>query len=365
MGTLDIDNASKSDQTGTVQEFQIAPETTDGSTGNGETTWQNDKWTTYLGYFNKVPDLKSALILKSVFNVGKGYTTDDPTQVLLDNIIGWGKDSFDDILFNQDLTKNIGGESYAEIIRDEESGRLINLKPLDPSTIRVVTNEQGMIKRYEQLSKSNKEIKKFKPEDLFVLTNNRLADNIHGTSDVVALQDTINADMESFNDMRKGSHRQARPMIMFKLGTDNPTKIAAFVKKMDEATNKGENIYIPDDDNSVKVDIVQISLSQVMLEWRNDLRGRFYRAIQIPQVVASGSGQSTESESKTLYFTFEQVVEHRQRYLEKQLWNQLAIKINLVPPATLAVNLQNDESKDGAGVAEIAQPQDTQVGVGA
>jgi hypothetical protein len=47
---------------------------------------------------------------------------------------------------------------------------------------------------------------------------------------------------------------------MFKLGTDDAVKIAAFVKKMDDATNLGENIFIPDDVNSVSYEVVQVNV---------------------------------------------------------------------------------------------------------
>ena len=46
------------------------------------------------------------------------------------------------------LIKKVNGDSYAEIIRNnEDGGILLNLKPLDPSKITIVYDNKGMICR--------------------------------------------------------------------------------------------------------------------------------------------------------------------------------------------------------------------------
>lgn len=124
---------------------------------------------------------------------------------------------------------------------------------------------------------------------------------------------------------------------------------------MDDAVNNGENIYVPDDENMVSWEVIQVNPSQVIMQWRNDIRNKFYRTIGLPQVVPGAGGMSTESESKVIYLAFEQIVEKEQRELELQIWNQLGIKLNFEPPASLATNLQNDQKKD---VMNAAQPSD-------
>jgi len=163
------------------------------------------------------------------------------------------------------------------------------------------------------------------------------------------------ADAENFNDAKIIMHHQARPMIMFKLGTDDTTTINAFANKMDLALNKGENIYIPDDENSVSYEVVQVNVSPLLLPWRDELKSKFYRAVGLP-VVLFGSAGATESGSKVEYMAHEQIFEHQQRQLEKQLWNQLQIKIDLVPPASMQPDLQADQGKD---VMTGVQPSDT------
>jgi len=57
----------------------------------------------------------------------KGFKADEETTMLLDSIKGFGVDTFNTILENAMRTMLIGGNFYAEIIRDEE-GVLTNLK---------------------------------------------------------------------------------------------------------------------------------------------------------------------------------------------------------------------------------------------
>jgi hypothetical protein len=359
--TLNIGTSTLSDQTNVVTDYSVTAMSTDGIGAGKETSYNNSRWSQQWGYFNSVADLKSAIITKAIWNVGKGWESDDATKVILDHISGWGKDTFDDILFNMEIVRRVGGDSFAEIIRDDKG--IINLKPLDPASINIIVDDKGIIKRYEQTNKlPNGKYGtplKFKPDEIFHLSNNRLADQIHGISDIDAVENTLLADGESFTDLKKIMHRQAKPMIMFKLGTDDQAKINAFITKMDQATQKGENIYIPDDANSVSYEVVQVDISPTILQWRDDIRRKFYSTIGLPELLPNSSG-STESGGKIGYLAFEQLVEKDQRYLEQQIWNQLNLKIDLIPPATLSENLKQDEQKDPA----VFQPNDMTAGVG-
>ena len=360
---VDFDKAVTSDYSGQAA-FHIDSEVTDGVGEQKETRWANQNWSKYWGYFNNVGDLKSAFLMKSIWTVGKGWTADNRTTALLDNITGLGKDTFDDVLFNADLIKNVNGDSYTHVIRNKETGTLINLKPLDPGSMVTLVGNDGLITGYEQTSKiKGKKPKKFRPEEILHLINNRLADQIHGISDIDALEKNIIADGESFSDMQKLMHFQAKPFIVFKMKTDDTTKIAAFVKKVEDGRKAGEDLFIPDDDDLLSWEVVQVNPSSVIMDWRNDLRNGFYRKLGLPLIIFGSSG-STESGGKIEFTGHEQVWEHNQRYIEKQIWNQLAIKIDLISPVSLMDNLQTDEAKDANQGLEF-QKSDVTAGVGA
>lgn len=359
-----IANTAYGNMSTVVTDVTVSSQNTDSATGSDESTWQNTKWPTYWGYFNSIPELKSALLMKATWDVGKGYTADPETTVILDHISGWGKDTFLDILFNMDLISRLAGDAFAEIITDEKTDTLLNLKVLDPGSIKIVTDDKGIIIRYEQTAKTPKgKTIKWTPDEIFHLSHNRLADQIHGISDIVSMEQTILAELENFTDLKKIMHRQARPMIMFKLGTDDPAKIAAFVAKMDQSCNKGENIYIPDDKNTVSYEVIQVNIGNNIMAWRNDIRDKFYRTLGLPLIVFGSSG-TTESGGKIEYLAHEQVFSHDQKYLEEQIWNQLYLRIKLNSPVTLLENLKQDERKDGNQGLEI-QPNDVTAGSGA
>lgn len=351
MSQYNISSATKSNMTSRVEDYVSPAVNLDTASGQKETEWMNSKAAIYWGYFSDNPDLKSAILMKAVWIVGKGWTADARTTAYLNNIRGWGKDTFHDIIFNMIVQSRIHGDSFAEFIKDDENP-ILNLKPLNPASIKIIVDDRGLIKRYEQVNEIEglKQIKKFKPEEIFHISHNRLGNQIHGISDISSLEPVLKAEQESFLDIKQISHRNARPLIMFKIKTDVQSKIDEFVKKMDEALNKGENIYIPDDDNTVSYEVVQINPSQVILEWRNDIRNKFYRTIGLPQIVPGAGGQSTESESKVIYFAFEQIVKKEQLFLEQQISAQLNIDVKFTPPTSLMQDLQVDSQKDSGGM---------------
>ena len=376
MSNMDL-NSAQSSNFDSQTLYAVTPKDLDGIKDAEETEWYNKDWREQYGIFYSHPDTQSAILMKVVWNVGKGYICDADTQTTLDFIEGNGKQTFEDIIFNVEVCKEIGGDGYAEIVRDKETGQLVNLKVLDPGRIKIIYNGAGRIIRYEQTSPFpqkgiiNKiksaiglsKVEEFEPEQIYHRTRNRIGDQTHGLSTVDLLKETVLKDLESFEDMSKVMHRQAKPMIMFKLGTDNVQDISAFIAKMDEATQKGENIYIPNDNNTVDYEVVQVNVSEMLLAWRSEIRNRIYRVLGLPLIIFGASG-STESGGKMEYLAHQQVFEREQREIERQIWSQLQIKIDLIPPTSLLEDLQRDTSKDGAAQQLNVQPSEATPGKG-
>ena len=359
---LDISKATKSDMATYVSNISVDSMTPDTATGEKETEWQNPDWATQWGYFNSIPELKAALITKTIWICGKGYTCDTRTKVILDHVSGWGKDSFQDVLFNQILISRLAGDSFAEIIRDPDSGTLLNLKPLDPGSMKIIVDAKGIIKRYEQVSLTKEPNKKFEPNRIFHLSHNRLASQIHGISDITSMEQTILAELESFTDMKRYMHLASRPFVIIKIKSDNQTKINNFLTTMAQALNNGEFLAIPDDEDIVSYEVIQATPNQSVFEWRRDIRNKFYRALGMPQSIF-GSSETSESQGKIEYLGHEQIWAYDQEHIELQIWNQLHLKIKMVAPVSLLPNIQTDQSKDAAQGFEI-QPNDMTAGSG-
>ena len=155
MSELKIDSSAIGDNTSTFQDFSVDPQTLDSAQDQKDTEYINQRWGQQLGYYKSIPELKAAIDTKARWIVGKGFKSHEITEIALSAIKGFGKDVFNSILENQVRVKEIGGDSFAEIIRDEE-GNLINLKPISPGSIKTIANRAGIISRYEQIDRPSK-----------------------------------------------------------------------------------------------------------------------------------------------------------------------------------------------------------------
>lgn len=362
MGEQRIANAVASNLQNVQKDFSVPAQTTDSvNEGGGETRWENEKWEQYFGYYKAIPELRAVIDAKATWTVGKGFKADEITTMILDTIKGWGKDTFNTILENLIRTMHIGGDAFAEIIRDEEEN-LINLKPLDPSVVVIVTNNKGVIIRYEMNAKSEQPNKKINPEKMFHLARNRVADEIHGVSLIESLEDVILAKNEAMSDMKVLMHRYVKPQRIFNLATDDVSEIAAFKLKADKATADVENLYLPKD--TVEHEIVAVAANSTLnpLPWIESLNNQFYQTSGVPQIILGGSNEFTEATAKIAYLAFQQTIEEDQLYIEEQTLHQLNLVIELEFPASLENELLSDKGKDVETGA--AQPNETTAGVG-
>lgn len=364
MPELDISETAIGNLKNTGTEVSVDAVSTDAAGDQKETKWINTRWRIQLGYYKSIPDLKKAIDAKATWTIGKGFTSNEVTEMLLMSIKGHGKDTFNTILENQKRTADIGGDSFAEIIRDGDEV-LVNLKPLDPSVMMIVMNRQGLIIRYEQISKCKGKDgrklpnKRFKPEQIFHLSRNRTADEIHGESLIDAVEDDILAVKEAKADMRQLMHRYVRPRIVFKLDTDNDVKIAAFKVKADKASDQGENLFIPKD--AVEWELLSVPTNATLnpLPWIQMLNANFWQAVGVPQIVVGGSMEMTEATAKIAYLAFEQTIGEDQLYIEEQVLSQLNLEIELEFPASLENDMISDKEK--SETTQASTPEDTAV----
>jgi hypothetical protein len=356
MGALNIKNSAYGDMSNTVVDFSVDAISTDGAGDQEETEWNNAQWSQQLGYYKTIPELKMAIDAKATWSVGKGFKAEELTQLCLSRIKGFGKDSFNSILANMIRTYQIGGDAFAEIIRDDD-GVLVNIKPLDPATIKIIANRKGIIKRYEQIGKVKGNDKKFKPEDILHLSRNRLADEIHGVSLVDSVENIILMRNEAMADYKRLLHRNVFPVHIFHLDTDDPTQIAVFKAKADSAVGNGENLFIPQ--GAVEHEIAAVPSNSTLnpLPWIQQLNQYFFQECGVPQIIVGGSQEMTEATAKIAYLAFEQTIEEEQLYIEEQVLSQLNLEINLEFPATLQNEMISDMGKEES--MQAATPEDT------
>ncbi len=107
-------------------------------------------------------------------------------------------------------TYYIGGDSFCEIIRDDE-GNLINLKPLNPGKVKIVTNRKGVVIKYKILTTEKAAEIPFEPEEILHLARNRVADQVHGVSVIDSVENIILARNEAIDDYKTVMHNNVFP----------------------------------------------------------------------------------------------------------------------------------------------------------
>jgi len=351
-----ISSADVSDYTNTITNFSVDATQTDAAQDQAETPWINDNWSQQLGYYKNVAELQSAIDAKARWSIGKGFTANEVTTIILSKIKGFGKDTFNSIIENMIRVYHIGGDSYSEIITDEK-GRLINLKPLDPTTIRIIASRKGIIKRYEQVAKVKGMDKKLKKENILHFSRNRVADEIHGVSLVDAVEWIILAKREAQTDYKRLLHRNIYPLRIWHLDTDNPSEITAFKAKVALAKENFEDMFVPKGAVVPELAAVPANATLNPLPWINQLDQKFYQVCGVPQIVVGGSGEMTEATAKICYLAFEQTIEEEQLYIEEQILAQLNLEIELEFPASLQNEMLSDTGKEES--MQAATPEDT------
>lgn len=357
MGEFDVTKSTTSQLNNAGLDFNVAAQVPDESGTQTETYWDFPDSNQYLGYYQEIPELKKAIDALAMWVSGQGYQSDTRTQALLDFVDGWGEDSIEAIINNLIIQKKVFGDAFAEIIRDDEDGQIINIKPLYPGNMRVVVNEKGIIKRYEHRTKVNKlnVVEKLSPNKVLHLCNDRIANEIHGTSVIKACKWVIDARNEAMADWRRISHRSTIRVLYVDI--DDTTKLNELRNQYKEGIRNGEVLILPGKKGDMEFEDLTLPNHEAFLAWIRYLENFFYQALGIPKVILGGSEEFTEASSKIGYLTFEQVYSKEQRELEADLWKQLGLRIKFNKPVSLKNELLQSEGKNTGQTG--FQPSDT------
>lgn len=350
----------------TVTDFQIDSYTPDTVGDQKETAWINKDYHKQLGVLKNVPHFHRAVTALTTWATGQGFTTDTATQAMLENITGWGNESFDEIIMGLQTLKKVNGDAYAEIIRNDK-GTLINLKKLGGDSIRTVVGEDGLIIRYEQITRIGNESKGIKEqvriiptEKMFHITNDRIADEIHGVSAADLVEWVVTALRQAETDWKRLSHLSSIRVLY--IDTDDTTKLAQVNTQYATGLKNGSVIIIPAKKGEAEFQDLVLPPIDAFLRWIDYLVGQFYQIVGVPRVIATSEG-FTESSSKMGVFSFNPTYEKESRLMEADLWSQVAIRVKFNRPPDLNSNLNRDEAKDTGQLTQ--QPNDTQAEAGA
>jgi hypothetical protein len=340
MANYDITKTDTIDLKSNVDDYSVAPKSTDGTNYLNESTYDNLNFTKWYGYYCSIPELKSAIDAFATWVLGQGYKTiSAETEIMLRHIKGWGEDTFLSILWNMLVVKKIHGDAYAEIIKDKKTGILINIKPLDPASMKVVCNKGGKIIRYEHSKSGNKQT--FEPEEIFHISNNRIADNIHGQSIIEPVEWVVLARNEALADKRRMLHYSTIRVI--EVEEDDTARLTKLKTDFASAINNGSVLLLPKGSGTIQ-DLVPPATEH--LAWINYLTDFFYMALGVPKVILGGTSENTEASAKVAVIVYEPIFIREITELEKDIFNQLGIILKINKQPSLMDNMQTDEAKN-------------------
>ena len=309
-----------------------------------------DKATENYGYYFNHPQVASPINALCTWAFGQGWATDDKiTEVQLKKIEGNGKETFDNIVWNQEAVMLMQGDAFCEVIRNKK-GTLANLINISPERVKVVF-KGTRIKRYE-IWDGSKWVKK-KLEEIWHSMNKKIGDSTHGTSQIQSNKNVNDAMIEAFEDERVIKHRdKALGVVYYK--TNNEGKIAYVNSQIEKAVKDGEMVGMPE--ASAKIEPYPSKSSEDRQNWLQYVENLGYQTGGVPRTIATSDGTS-EVGGINGHLIFEPIYGKEQLDRENELWQQMAIKVKFNRPPSLAPKTQENAEKN-TGQTSI-QPGET------
>ncbi len=353
MATLRTGQTTNFSNQGT--EFTVDSQDTDGATL--KETFYIPEFSTYNGYYRKIPELRSVLNKFASWTFGRGIQADAKNEAKLKRIRGTGKESSRSVLKNCWKVAMICGDSFAHIISDKQN-RMTNLKPLNPGKVAIVANADGIIIGYEMKTSVQGETIRYSPEEIYHLSYEREADEIHGIPFPEALEELIKSRNEAIGDLRILYHRTVRPIIIYEVETSDTAKLNSLEDTINSAFKNSESIItaagVIKEVKSVSSPL--FSTGEVnSLAYIKFLVRHFITSCGMPEVVMGWGESTTEASANIIYLAYQQEIEDMQLYNQEAAEIQLNIIFNLEFPASIETMLQQDKAKDGPVKAEKPQ----------
>lgn len=322
-----------------VPDYIVTSKALDVDNASGETYWYFSDAPQNIGYYTQIPEIASAVNSLATWAFGKGWEADPETKTVFEHFSGRGNDTYATIMWNHEVIKLVVGDAFCEIVWDKDKSTPLNLIPISPERVRIVS-KYGRIKRYDVWT--NEKWKAFSVDNIYHSSNKRIGDQIHGTSQIDAAKWIIDARNEALITNRVIEKRgRALGIVYYK--TNNAGKIAYANEQIEKAVKNGQMVGLPEGSAEIK-DFPTKPLSERM-DWIRYLENFFYQIFGVPRSIATSDGTS-EVGGINGHLIFEPVYGKEQVDEEANIWNQLARKISFNRPPSLAPKTQENAEKN-------------------
>ena len=342
----DINSASNvefdkgTDITETKARVQFTPDSQ--ATKINEQTIEFDLW---HGYYRSIPELQAVIDRLTTWVIYGGDDADKKESDItfkrkadrekFEKFIGNGKDTPKQILSNLFRVGKICGNSIGEIVRSKKKG-IINLKPINPGTIKVISNEKGFLTGFEQRIIGSSETTPLGLNQVFFLPWNRIADEIIGISTIEKLTKIIDYRHQAMEDLAEVFHRYVVPFWLFYVDTDDETEISTFNNKIKNMIQKRDHMVIPKDtvDKHERLSVPQFATLDP-LNWIKHLERYFLLSEGVPEIISGIGRETADASSRMIYLSWRIIVIANQKIYEDAIKAQLGIDIKLPRPINI------------------------------
>ena len=352
MAFSELGRATTTDFTNQVPDFIVESKSLDVSNPQQDETYVYfDKAAENFGYYFNHPQVSSSINALATWAFGRGWTTSDELlKQELRHVTGDGKDSFDQIIWNQEVIKLVVGDAFAEV--KKRDGVIVNIIPISPERVRIVYGKDGLIKRYDTWN--GKAWTAIKKENMLHSRNKRIGDQNHGTSIIQSNKNINDAMIEAFEDERLIKHRDKALGIAY-YKTSNAGKIKYANEQIEKAVKNGEMLGLPED--TAKIEPYPSRSSEDRQNWLTYVENLGYQTGGVPRAIVTSDGTS-EVGGKMGHVIFEPIYAKEQMDMENDLWTQHAIEIQFNRPPSLGG--MNTPNEDIAAAPPTIQPNDVE-----
>lgn len=343
MANTNFGKTTTTDLTNAVPDYVVPTKVTDGNYAQKENKWTNTNAAKYYGFYYGVGEYRTSINSFVRWVIGQGFVTTDKFKLILDNIDGFGEDTFLSIIFNHLCVKKFNGDAYALIKRNEKTGTLINLIPLDPRRMTHITNSKGRIQKYEYQQGDGK-LKEYSREEIFHSVNDRILDEPHGTSVTSAVEWVINKILQAREDYARIMHVSSVRILYV---DENDTTRQNLIKvQYAEGLKNHEVMMITCKPEDAKFQDLLVPPADAWIRYLEHLEDKFYKALGVPKVVLGGTADNTEASAKVGVIAYEPIWTMEIAEIEADIFSQLGIELKFNKQPSLMDNMQTDEAKN-------------------
>ena len=333
-----------------VPDFIVEAKALDTENATGETIWYFEEAINNIGYYSQIPEINSGANTLSIWAFSKGVEYQDTTtKSEFEHFSGRGNDTFQTIMWNHEVMKLIVGDAFMEIVRAKKGDVILNLVPISPERVGVIS-KNGRITGYKVYD--GKKWKPIEKKNMYHSSNKRIGDQVHGTSQLDAVRWVIDARNEALITNRM-LEKRGRALGIVYYETNNAGKIEYANEQIEKAVKNGQMVGLPKD--TAKIEPFPMKSLAERMDWIRYLENFFHQVFGVPRSIATSDGTS-EVGGINGHLIFEPIYGKEQTDEEANIWNQMARKIKFNRPPSLAPQTQENQDKN-TGTTQI-QPQE-------